>query len=68
MVELIAVRLSGTLRARACARYGVLVVGEESYRDFRQKYARATSHKLKPSGASRQNVTVYQSLHFLSNR
>jgi co-chaperonin GroES (HSP10) len=27
-------------RARACARYGVLVVGEESYRDFRQKYAR----------------------------
>jgi hypothetical protein len=30
-------------------------------------YARATSHKLKPSGASRQKVTVYQSLHFLSN-
>src|SRR6266542_2979934 len=47
---------SGTLRARACARYGVLVVGEESYRDFRQKYARATSHKLKPSGASRQTT------------
>jgi hypothetical protein len=38
------------LRARVRARYGVLVVGEERYRDFRQKYARATSHKLKPSG------------------
>src|SRR6266540_2176006 len=63
----------------------------ECYRDFRQKYARATSQPFRRAAgvfatstratgarlklcqaqavgrASRQKVTVYQSLHFLSN-
>jgi hypothetical protein len=44
-----------------------LLKGLKEFRDMRDAGDMPRTAKLKPSGASRQKVTVYQSFHFLSN-